>query len=457
MKFPKKKERSGGHSSDVNLRGNSDDEEAGRTDDDTVATRMSRTIDFEDEPDPEPSVVAMEEVSVRNARSFLDPVHFDDETPPHRRMGGLAVEELAELTDSQRDSRSAFLNDTSLMGGGRPNLAGIGEEPAVDLLNPTQQETKGLIQDGVGATNYALHENLMSEEGIPVGFLDAKERYQDGLIQDATKNSLRRTRCRRYVKKSILMVLVLAVIAGLAVLAKSRITSKFVTDNDNSQLSNSPIEQIETPSMPQSEFWQEIKIDANLPDFEDDDDNVRFRPPVTGKLESQIEFHDEYCHDNPGFLHNGERGQDCTWVADFDTVARCTRLGVTENCRLTCDPDCSAPTAYPTENPTEVPTLDPTYDIISEDEDEDEDGDIEYIDNREGNADDDWNLYHQHFVGGLDNKGRIDEDNDKNNDFQPAEAPTETRFPTEFPTEFPTSPIPTDAPSGFTFDKRPPN
>ena len=38
----------------------------------------------------------------------------------------------------------------------------------------------------------------------------------------------------------------------------------------------------------------------------------------------------------------------------MDTVARCTRQGVKENCRATCDPSCSVPTSFPTEYPTGV-------------------------------------------------------------------------------------------------------
>ena len=176
-----------------------------REDDDSFATRSSRTVGFEDEPKEEG------EYTSRHSRSFLDAINFDeDELDRDMASGGLSkkevdnmtdseresrfkVAEFAELTDSQRESRVNFLNESLMAEEGTP---GLGDG------NSDNGETNGLL---------AQHDNLMMEEGITMHLLNASDRYQDNYVMIATQKARRKTRCYRYSRIGAVIVCFIAV------------------------------------------------------------------------------------------------------------------------------------------------------------------------------------------------------------------------------------------------------
>eukprot|EP00531_Pseudo-nitzschia_arenysensis_P010575 CAMPEP_0116132880 /NCGR_PEP_ID=MMETSP0329-20121206/9796_1 /TAXON_ID=697910 /ORGANISM="Pseudo-nitzschia arenysensis, Strain B593" /LENGTH=417 /DNA_ID=CAMNT_0003627449 /DNA_START=149 /DNA_END=1402 /DNA_ORIENTATION=+ len=340
--------------------------EEGRSDDDSFATRSSRTIGFIDEPAPKPE----EDYSSRHSRSFLDAVNFDDDDEgdggfttedfedltDSQREARFKAAEVAELTDSQRENRANFLNE-SLVAQGTPNLGADNTSS-----HHSREEETGLL---AGGSTYPQHENLMIEEGISMNLLDATDRYQDNFVLDATKLALKRNRCARYSRIGVIFLMFVVTMAVGSIFIVDQVEKREARLSGNSLKPGhmAHVETIETPSIDPGEFY-ELEIS-----FPKDDDN-------TNKNAA--------CMDNPNFLHDGKHGQDCEWVSTSETVARCARQGVKENCQATCDPSCSSPTGFPTEYPTFEPTAsiddddDVDDDNVDDDEDEDEDEDVNF-------------------------------------------------------------------------------
>lgn len=322
-------------------------------DDDSFATRSSRSVAFVDEPEEKEEP----EYTSRHARSFLDAVNFDEEEKVEQD-GGLDEEEVekmtdserearfkgaefAELTDSQRAQRESFLNETTSRRERRElfvneNNFMENDSALVAKGAPHLGEMRNLLLSE--EDEFESSDNLMAEEGIPMDMLDAKERYQDGFISDAVKISYRKTRCSRYSRNGVIFLLFMIILTFASM--KVAIITGAIKRRQGNNVDNQKqkTDQIDTPTI-DSEFFVEddrIRIPALDPDDDDYDD-------------------DDFCKDNPTFLHNGLQGQNCHWVARSDTVARCAREGVTENCRATCDPECAYPTAFPTEEPTRSP------------------------------------------------------------------------------------------------------
>lgn len=339
-------------------------------DDDSFATRSSRTIgveDFEDEPKEEGEYTS-------HSRSFLDAINFDeDELDKDIASGGLSekevenmtdserasrfkVAEFAELTDSQRESRVNFLNESLMAAEGTPGL-GDGDSG--------NAETNGLL---------AQQDNLMMEEGITMNLLDASDRYQDNFVMIATQRARRKTRYSRYTRifcfASILTVTFIFSMRYVNEMFKEHIrlnaqekATTIVDPSEFFELEQPKVVGENTGASAGFTTHQETiyqTIEATHPD----------RPiPHDGDFVPSVDVGP--CTDNPYFLHNGEPGQNCDWVEEMDTVARCTRQGVQLNCPSKCDPNCSAPTTFPTdspdgsiagrvESPTEAPTSFPT-------------------------------------------------------------------------------------------------
>lgn len=342
--------------------------EDGRSDDDSFATRSSRTIGFIDEPAPEPEV----DYSSRHSRSFLDAVNFDDDEVEGE--GGLTTEEIedltdsqrenrfkaaevAELTDSQREDRANFLNE-SLVAQGAPTL---GEDNASS--HHSREEETGLL---AGGSNYPQHENLMIEEGITMNLLDATDRYQDNFVLDATKLAIKRNRCARYSRIGVIFLMFVVTIAVGSIIIVDQVEKREARLNN---LSLKPghtthVATIETPSIDPGEFYE---LEISFPMDDDTKNGQETSNDTKPQNENLVNESSTSCMDNPNFLHDGKRGQDCDWVQTTETVARCARQGVKENCQATCDPSCSSPTGFPTEFPTFEPTA-----VINDDDDLDD-------------------------------------------------------------------------------------
>lgn len=360
-------------------------------DDDSFATRSSRTVGFFDEPAAVVQEEEEEEVdySTRHSRSFLDAVNFDDDDASIvDASGGLSekevenmtdserearfkVAEFAELTDSQREDRVNFLNE-SLM-------AQEGATPGLGDDSDSNQETNGLL---AGGNKYPLHSNLMMEEGITMNLLDASDRYQDNYVMDATKLALQKTRCSRYSRIGSVFLFLVVILAVGSIVIVDQVEKRY--DNNMGTTTSTPNGKIDTPSIDPGEFYELYDKNkkpftpsvGNYGDYDDGKSSQNNQSDMHGNHQSdnqnnqsnyqnQNSHHQQphtnfvpttSCTDNPNFLHNGEYGQNCIWVSMMDTVARCTRQGVKENCRATCDPSCSVPTSFPTEYPTGVPT-----------------------------------------------------------------------------------------------------
>ena len=364
----------------------------GGDDDDSFATRRSRTIGFFDEPAPAATDTAVPinnddegegDYSAMHSQSFLDAVNFDsdgddDDYVNFTTSGGLSKEEVesmtnserearfkvaefAELTDSQREDRMSFLNQ-SLM-------AADGEEPGLgNSQNNTDgnQTTKGLLLDHPKQQQQHNKNNLMMEEGITMNLLDAIDRYQDNSIMDETKRAIRKNRCFRYSHIGAIFFTLVATLALGSILIIDQAEMRSIHEsnkNNNNNDNDMPVGKIDTPSIDSGDFYelQDNKKPSVVGDDDDDDSEPQSAAldPDQNKGSKQQNSSSSSssssllpCTDNPKFLHNGEYGKNCEWVSMMDTVARCTRKGVTENCQQTCDPFCSTPTTFPTEYPT---------------------------------------------------------------------------------------------------------
>ena len=89
-----------------------------------------------------------------------------------------------------------------------------------------------------------------------------------------------------------------------------------------------------------------------------------------GATPAFVEDTANYCVDDPLFRYKNQDFKGCSWVAAKLTRKRCSHPGVTEACRLTCDPICqlesaSAEEGEPTPTPTYL-TYDPTSDPTSD-------------------------------------------------------------------------------------------
>ncbi len=332
-----------------------------RSDDDSFATRSSRTIGFVDEPAPVP--VPEVDYSTRHSRSFLDAVNFDEDDigetteegedlTDSQREARFKAAEVAELTDSQRENRANFLNE-SLVAQGVPTL---GSDQGSS--HHSRSEHEGLLAGG------PQHKNLMIEEGITMNLLDATDRYQDNFVADATKLAMKRNRFARYSRMGILFLAFSMLVAVGSIILVDVIEKREAKFNNNSLKPGhtTPVETIGTPSADPGEFYElEIKFPgAHVDNNKYGSQEVSHNPNKNPQKDNPSKPSSSWlsCEDNPDFLHNGENGQNCEWVSLDDTVARCTRQGVKENCQATCDPSCSNPTSFPTENPTDAPSDD---------------------------------------------------------------------------------------------------
>ena len=319
-----------------------------RSDDDSFATRSSRTIGFVDEPAPVPE----KDYSTRHSRSFLDAVNFDEDNvgetteegedlTDSQREARFKAAEVAELTDSQRENRANFLNE-SLVAQGVPTL---GSDQGSS--HHSRSEHEGLLAGG------PQHDNLMIEEGITMNLLDATDRYQDNFVADATKLAMKRNRWARYSRMGILFLLFSMLLAVGSIIVVDVIEKREAKLNNNSLKPGhtTPVETIGTPSVDPGEFYElEIKFPgAHVDNNKYGSQEVSHNPNKNPQNEQPSSSWSS-CEDNPDF--------PCEWASLDDTVTRCTRQSVKENCQATCDPSCSNPTSFPTEVPTDAPNDD---------------------------------------------------------------------------------------------------
>jgi len=335
MKFLERKENTAAAAN--NLQG---DKEA--NDDDSFASRGHRSL-FVEESKPQEELA---DYTSRHSRSFLDPINFEED--PNEKDGLMAT-----------GNPSSYFQNKKIL----------------DPLNRTDLERDGIMSEGLLAQH-----NLMADEAIPIE-LSAHRRH-DQIILNATRESKRKS-CRDWRNwVGPLSILLGFLLLAMLVVLPIELVERSKARNNNLRISTTENEKLETPNLDVDFFKGDPKINNDeTREYDDDDYENRWydeeeRDDDEWVLEGDDDWatdtlvpedtlmpqpdqhpHSEYyCRDSPTFLHNGVHGETCKWVARSDTVSRCARAGVLENCRATCDPECSFPTIYPTEEPTQGPT-----------------------------------------------------------------------------------------------------
>jgi len=360
---------------------------------DSFASRRSRTVldedDFAGDDDGD------------DRRGSLTIESFSDEPQEPTNGKATEVDEEAATNESaglieppsplRKVSRTNLNFDSPQAGG----LMGSKRQPSLSkeslmvdlLLDPTQQERDGLmsfsttslIQDAARSFDDEEEGLTAVDEGdtmvLLLGPTGDMEQKKGSLTLDAETPTKERRKKRRSTKRrrssrrkpsrcsrlrpyrnaaiAVMVSILLAIILSLTLMQRKRIQKG---KHGGKPLSSSSSQQNTSIDSPDADIFKTNGFDKPLlePHPKDHPDD-----PVDN----------ETCKDNAKFRHNNEAGKNCRWVARQDTLRRCTKEGVLENCPATCDPTCTAVglTTFPTEYGTAAPTESPTY-IVTSDE-----------------------------------------------------------------------------------------